>query len=80
MIMIGEVVGNRSITNGVTQGDALTCTLFILAMEPLITNIENKMRIKYIDSALLQYEWAKVLGYADDITCITKNDDECKQV
>ncbi len=72
----GEVVSNHSITNGVTQGDAL----FILAMEPLIRNIENNIWIKSIDSELLQYKWPKVLGYADNITCITKNDDECKQV
>ncbi len=65
MIMNGEVINNHSITNGVKQGDALTCTLFILAMEPLIRNIENNMRIKSIDSALLQYKWPKVLGYAD---------------
>jgi hypothetical protein len=73
------VVGSHKISNGVKQGDALSCTLFILAMEPLLKKIEKNDVIKSIESVTLQYKWPKVVGYADDITCITINDIACKQ-
>jgi hypothetical protein len=74
-----EVIGSHKITNGVKQGDALSCTLFILAIEPLLKNIEQNLNIKSIHSTELQYSWPKVMGYADDITCITLNEIGCKQ-
>jgi hypothetical protein len=79
LVLNGKVVGSHSITNGVKQGDALSCTLFILAMEPLLKNIEKNETIKSIESITVDYKWPKVVGYADDITCITLNDSECKQ-
>jgi hypothetical protein len=79
LIINGEVVGNHKVTNGVKQGDALSCTLFILAMEPLLKRIEKNEAIKSIESVTLQYKWPKVVGYADDITCITTNEIACKQ-
>jgi hypothetical protein len=79
LLIDGGVAGSHNVTNGVKQGDALSCTLFILAMEPLIKNIEKNDKIKCIESLALQYKWPKVVGYADDITCITTNEVECKQ-
>jgi hypothetical protein len=79
LVINGQIVGSHPVTNGVKQGDALSCTLFILAMEPLIKNIEKNAVIKSIESTFLQYKWPKILGYADDITCITVNESECKQ-
>jgi hypothetical protein len=79
LVINGEVVGSHKISNGVKQGDALSCTLFILAMEPLLKKIEKNDVIKSIESVTLQYKWPKVVGYADDITCITINDIACKQ-
>jgi hypothetical protein len=67
------------VTNGVKQGDALSCTLFILGIEPLIRNIQNNNQIVPIKSRTLQYEWPKVFGYADDITCVVLNNDTSKQ-
>jgi hypothetical protein len=42
-ILINGQLGNKfKIRNGVKQGDALSCSLFLLAIEPLIRNIEKK--------------------------------------
>ena len=79
IIVNGEVKGRHSVTNGVKQGDALSCTLFILGIEPLIRNIQNNNQIVPIKSRTLQYEWPKVFGYADDITCVVLNNDTSKQ-
>ncbi len=79
MVINGQVIGNHSVRNGVKQGDALSCTLFILAIEPLIRNIEGNTNITAISSATLQFQWPKVLGYADDITCLVKNNQQSKQ-
>jgi exonuclease III len=79
MLINGEIKGNHLIQNGVKQGDALSCTLFILAMEPLIRNIQKNINIKPIESRILQFTWPKVYGYADDITCVIENDQASKQ-
>ncbi len=79
VIIDGEVRGRHTVTNGVKQGDALSCTLFILAMEPLIRNVQKNQLILPIESRILQYEWPKIYGYADDITCVIKNLPICKQ-
>ena len=40
--------GSYKIRNGVKQGDALSCILFILGIEPLLKNIENDNQITQI--------------------------------
>ena len=67
--------GIYTLGNGVKQGDALSCSLFILAIEPVIRNLLNNDNITVINSNRLNYCWPKVLAYADDITIITKNDE-----
>jgi hypothetical protein len=79
IVLNKQIVGQHSVNNGVKQGDALSCTLFILAIEPLIRNIEKNATIKAIESKILDYKWPKVLGYADDITCVIVNDKDSKQ-
>ncbi len=79
LVLNGSMVGSHNITNGVKQGDALSCTLFILVMEPLLRNIEKNDRIKSIESVTLHYKWPKAVGYADDITCITVDEIDSKQ-
>jgi len=79
-IINGRIVGRHSVKNGVKQGDALSCTLFILAIEPLIRNIEKNENIKKLKSNTLDYRWPSIVGYADDVTCITINEPECKQM
>jgi hypothetical protein len=79
LLINGKIKGNHMINNGVKQGDALSCTLFILAIEPLIRNLQSNPLIKPIKSLTLQYSWPKVYAYADDITCVITNDSESKQ-
>ena len=67
ILLNGGTAGSYNIRNGVKQGDALSCILFILSMEPLIRNISNDTTICAISDKI-----PKVLAYADDITCITK--------
>jgi hypothetical protein len=74
IIINGSIGKGYKIKNGVKQGDALSCSLFILAVEPLIRNIMNNPRIPAISSTRLQYTWPKLVAYADDITVLTKND------
>jgi endonuclease/exonuclease/phosphatase (EEP) superfamily protein YafD len=77
-IMINGRIGNGyRINNGVKQGDALSCSLFILAIEPVIRNIIHNNSITALRSNTLNFSWPKVLGYADDLTIITNNDDSC---
>ena len=61
------------IQRGVKQGDALSCALFIIAIDPLIRNIENNSNISPL--RLTNDCLIKTLAYADDIAIITPNDD-----
>ncbi len=79
LIINNELAGNHKVRNGVKQGDALSCTLFILAIEPLMRNINKNDSIKQLKSTFLDLSWPKLVGYADDITCITLNDINSKQ-
>ena len=40
----GDVIEGYQIKNGVKQGDALSCILFILSIDPLIWNVEKRTR------------------------------------
>jgi Reverse transcriptase (RNA-dependent DNA polymerase)/zinc-binding in reverse transcriptase len=79
-IMInGQIGGSYGIGNGVKQGDALSCSLFLLAIETVIPNIQANQQIEPVIDDRLQYQWPKVLAYADDITVITCNTPSCIQ-
>ena len=73
----GSICRGYRINNGVKQGDALSCILFILAMEPLLRSIENNPRIKNIYNLSIDYKWPKTFCYADDINILTTNDPKC---
>ena len=62
------------IERGVKQGDALSCALFIIAIDPLIRNIDNNPAICHLK--LAEQCNLKTLAYADDIAIITNNDNE----
>lgn len=63
------------VKNGVKQGDALSCGLFVLAMDPLIRNILMNDSIEGLIVPTSQHdiEEIKVLAYADDITIVCRN-------
>ena len=48
IILNNTKAGCYSIKNGVKQGDALSCILFILSIEPLIQKIQNDQEIDTI--------------------------------
>ena len=60
------------ILRGVKQGDALSCILFILAVEPLLRNINKDTSINGIKIRDIQIP--KALAYADDVACIVHPD------
>ena len=73
-IMInGKICEGYGIKNGVKQGDALSCVLFILVMEPLIRNMEASNDIGKLKSRKYGIEFPKCIGYADDINVLTTN-------
>ena len=63
-----------SIRRGVKQGDALSCALFIIAIDPLIRNIEMNQNIPELPLAVNCN--IKTVAYADDIAIISKNSEE----
>jgi len=65
------------IERGVKQGDALSCSLFILSIDPLIRNLNNNPLIKAITLKGKKTGCTltnKASGYADDIAVICYND------
>ena len=79
IILNGKAVTGFEILRGVKQGDALSCILFIMCMEPLIRNIKANQRIREITSGRINIDVPKAYSFADDVTIITKNDPDCVQ-
>ena len=73
IIINGRIVDGFLIKRGVKQGDALSCVLFILCMEPLLRNIEANDEIRPIRSANLNADLPKVYAYADDVNGVIEN-------
>ena len=65
------------ILNGVKQGDALSCGLFVLAIDPLLRNLICNVHIEGVTIPVspAEVEEVKILSYADDFTIISKNSD-----
>ncbi len=75
--MNGHFSEKIRIGRGVKQGDALSCSLFILCVDPLLRNINTNKKIKEIEmKGKITGVRAnfKASGYADDIAIICKND------
>jgi hypothetical protein len=75
----GYLTEEFNIERGVKQGDALSCAIFILCIDPLIRNMNRNEKIKMID--ILPNKSGnkithKASGYADDIAVVTLNDRE----
>jgi hypothetical protein len=63
------------ILKGVKQGDALSCILFIICMDPLIRNINSNDIIKKIKHSKLPDEThTNAFGHADDISNLCNDD------
>ena len=72
IMLNGNKAGNYIIRNGVKQGDALSCILFIICIEPLIRNIKENDAIECIRSRLLNVNIPKIYSFADDVSVLTK--------
>ena len=73
IIVNGKVVKGYRILRGVKQGDALSCILFIMCVEPLLRNIEKNDNIEPVFSNELNASLPKSYAFADDVNCFVKN-------
>ncbi len=78
VLVNGYTTAKFKIEQSVKQGDALSCALFVLAIEPLLRKIQKNEKIEPITIAdnssgtPITHEIKKA-GFADDITCFTNN-------
>ena len=66
-----------NIERGVKQGDALSCAIFILCIDPLLRNINKNDKIKPIELITKNSKLRcihKACGFADDISIICSDD------
>jgi hypothetical protein len=68
--------------NGVKQGDALSCALFIICIDPLLRNINSSDGIKGIPIKSKNYKefYLKGGAYAKDVSIICKYDKSVQRV
>jgi len=76
ILINGRVVDGFSILQGVKQGDALSCIIFIMVMEPFLLNVEMNKNIKPIRSDTLNSDLPKVYAYADDVNPMIRDNAE----
>ena len=71
----GFISQQFAVQRGVKQGDALSCGLFVLAIDPLLRNILVNDHIEALTVPLSAAEAVevKVLSYADDVAIICRN-------
>ena len=73
IIINGKIATGYKLLRGVKQGDALSCILFIMCMEPLLRNIDESQNIEQLDSVALESPLPKSYAYADDVNVVLKN-------
>ena len=74
ILINGKIVKGFKVRRGVKQGDALSCILFIICMEPLLRNIERNRNIRPLRSTVLSTDLPKTYSYADDVSCTISSD------
>jgi len=74
-VQINGYTGEKfKILQSVKQGDALSCALFILCMEPLLNFIKNNKKIKGVKlNAVDEDTEINNFSFADDITAVCEN-------
>jgi len=78
ILINGKIVNGYRILRGVKQGDALSCILFIMCMEPLLRNIETNPIIDPITTEAVG-PLPKTCAYADDVSGLIKNNQKSLQ-
>jgi len=74
ILVNGFTTDSIKIERGVKQGDALSCAIFIICIDPVLRNMNNNKEIIEIKSAIHSKVFIKAAAYADDISVICKND------
>jgi len=77
ILVNGYLSDSIKIERGVKQGDALSCAIFILCIDPLIRNLNNNDKIKPIiikNKSNILKRHHKASGFADDISVACMND------
>ncbi len=67
------------IERGVKQGDALSCSIFIICIDPLLRNLNSNSSIGEIKTRSGVERSFKAAAYADDISVVCKNSTACIQ-
>ena len=81
ILINGRAVKGYDILKGVKQGDALSCILFIMCIEPLIRNIKENAEIESVVARGLNLNFPKIYSYADDVTVVAKKSESAiKQI
>jgi exonuclease III len=79
-VMVNGYSSNAiNIQRGVKQGDALSCAIFIICIDPLLRNLNHNRSIKRINinnSKLIKF---KAAAYADDVSVICSSDTKSVQ-
>ncbi len=79
MYINGYLSDSFDVERGVKQGDALSCAIFIICIDPLIRNLNKNKKLKQITIKNKKNNLNNVLkasGFADDISVICMNDEE----
>ena len=79
ILVNGYFSDSISIERGVKQGDALSCAIFIICIDPLLRNLNGNSKIKGITLKIKLSKKSvchKASGFADDVSVICSNDDE----
>jgi exonuclease III len=75
ILVNGYLSESLRIERGVKQGDALSCAIFILCIDPLLRNLNKSKIIKGIDirnnTEIIKFKSA---AFADDVSVICKNE------
>jgi len=83
VLVNGYKTGILRLLRGVKQGDALSCALFVICVEPLFRAIQEAQNISGLKvrspNSMEQVE-CKIAGYADDFTPIAANVDSVREI
>jgi exonuclease III len=78
VIVNGFKSNHFKVERGVKQGDALSCGLFIIAMDPLVRQLDSNKSIKELKARTnSKLKFLKCLAYADDIAIMCLDKIEC---
>jgi hypothetical protein len=79
ILVNGYTTESIKIQRGVKQGDALSCAIFIICIDPLIRNLNKNDEIKEIRIHNNRKVHFKAAAFADDISVICNNNPGCIQ-